>query len=160
MKKTAALLAFWLAAAPLLADDTAPRPGRKSGRFWTGVGLLATGVGAAAVAGMTWNDRRGMDERLPMAWGGKPSGRGPGAFGAQPGMMAGAWPGLMAAQPGWGMPRQEMRHGNRGNAVALGLGVAAAGTGLALVLTSRGEREPRTLSVQAAPGRVQLRYAF
>lgn len=156
---TATLFAAQVAAAetPAVApNDVNAQPGGRGATFWTGVGLLAGGLGLTAFAAtrshhcgsMMGRECVGMLEHSA----------------AMNEMMQGMHAGVQWTQPPAASPPDgASHHSGHGdsNALAIGVGVAAATAGLVLVLVSRKDRKPSP-SVQLRPGigRVAVVYSF
>lgn len=127
------------------SDANAPGGGRGA-RFWTGVGLLAGGLGLTAFAAARAHDCGSM-----MSGG---CGAMMGDQAAMNVMMQGMHPEMPVTAPPMPVPQGATSHHSSDhdlNAVAIGVGVAAATAGLVLVL-SRGKDRTRGRSLGLRPG--------
>lgn len=156
---TATLFAAQVAAAetPAFApSDADAQRGGRGATFWTGVGLLAGGLGLTAFAATRSHHCGSMMGRACVGIMDDPA--------AMNEMMQGMQAGVQWTQPPAALPPDgASHHSGHGdlNALAVGVGVAAATAGLVLVLVSRKDGKP-SHSVQLRPGigRVALVYSF
>jgi hypothetical protein len=166
MKAGALAMAFVFAtqvsAAQRAGSEAAAAEGsgsRRGAPFWTGVGLLAGGLGLAAFAA-TQSHHCGdmMGEGCAMA-------ASPDAMRA---MMEGMHPGIQWSSSGAAAPplsfgagtSHSMDHGGF-NAVAIGVGVAAATAGLVIVLVSHKDGRPGpSVTVRPGLGRMDVAFSF
>lgn len=163
MRKILALVTATLFAAQVAVAETpaavpsdahAPGGGRGA-RFWTGVGLLAGGLGLTAFAAARAHDCGSM-----MSGG---CGAMMGDLAAMNVMMQGMHPEVPVTAP-MPVPQGATSHHSSDhdlNAVAIGVGVAAATAGLVLVLSRGKDRTPgRSLGLRPGIGQVTVVMSF